>query len=52
MRITDDGYKGGREEHCTQRPRMDVNLLATYLANMDNHPSLERRPQVGSSKKN
>jgi len=26
--ITDDGYRGGEEEHCTQRPRMDVNLLA------------------------
>jgi hypothetical protein len=29
-RITDDGYKGGGEEHCTRHPKMDVNLLTTY----------------------
>jgi hypothetical protein len=28
--ITDDDYRGGREEHCTRHLRMDVNLLATY----------------------
>jgi hypothetical protein len=30
VQITDDGYRGGREEHCTWRLRMDVNLLTTY----------------------
>jgi hypothetical protein len=27
---TYDGYRGGKEKHCTQSPGMDINLLATY----------------------
>jgi len=30
VQITDDDYRGGEEKHYTRRPRMDVNLLATY----------------------